>query len=125
MRRAMGIALAAAVVAATACGGSPACIVVLGPWGDEMPDLDMMVGDTVKTTLAGHFVPTYCLEGSGPDIWGLQSSNPAAVGVSVSAEHVLRTVAIREADSVRVTVWLSYDDPQYFHEFFVSVAVPR
>ena len=121
MRTAIGIALVAAV-ATTACGGgTPACLVEIGPWGDEMPDIDMLVGDTVETSLADYFAPADCLEGSGADIWEFRSSDPAAVAVSIAAEHVLTTVALEAADSVRVTVGPTYEGPQFFHDFYVSV----
>ena len=127
MKTARNIALAAAVAAMACGGGSPSCVVELGPWGDEMPDLDMLTGDTVKTPLADHFGPVECFEGSGAEsIWMVRSSDPAAVAVSISAEHVLTTVAIDVADSVRVTVGPEYDDPEFFHhEFYVSVTAPR
>ena len=125
MRTARNITLAAAVATMACRGGTPACLVEFGPWGDEMPDLDMLTGDTVKTSLADHFGPTECLEGSGADIWMARSSDPAAVAVSISAEHVLTMVAIDVADSVRVTVGPTYEGPQYLHEFYVSVTAPR
>lgn len=143
MRTAGNIALAAAV-AMMACGETPPCVVVFGPsgywdWDSEWwvtirpPDLDMLVGDTVKTSLADYFSPSECLESSAPaDFWGLRSSNPEAVAVSVSAEHVLTTVAVGVADSVRVTVWPAYyehpDDPDfedYHQHFYVSVGARR
>ncbi|MDE2761402.1 MAG: hypothetical protein OXQ94_02480 [Gemmatimonadota bacterium] len=64
---------------------------------------------------------------NGNSLFAVRSADPAAVAVSVS-EHVLTTVAIEAADSVRVTVKGSEEemmDPRAFHEFFVSVAAPR
>lgn len=97
-----------------------------------MPDLDMRVGDTVETSLADHFSPADCLESFmarfGDSLFEATSADPA-VDVSVSG-GVLTTVAIEEADSVRVIVTVSEDailgpDPSAFHEFFVSVTAPR
>ena len=103
---AMGMVLAAVVAVASACtGGGAPCEAEFGyPHGD-MPDLDMLVGDTVKTPLVNHFSRPDCFGGfeGGNGTWEIRSDDPAAVAVSVS-EHVLTTVALKVTDSVRVTV---------------------
>ena len=96
----------------------------------EMPGLDMHVGDTVETSLLDHFSDPECLRnypgrGIWP-IWAVQSSDPAAVAISVSdSTHVLTTVALAVADSVRVTVGhinqLDVSDTLPPHEFLVRV----
>ena len=81
--------------------------------GDEMPDLEMQVGDTVATDLADHFDPIGCLtlaEKHGRDALLTESSEPAAVALSV-ADATLTTVALAAADSVRVAVWA---DPGWY-----------
>ena len=133
MRTARNIALTAVVAATPACTGGAAapCNAEFGPWG-EMPDLEMLAGDTVETSLADHFSPRECLEGlmahNGNSLFAVRSADPAAVAVSVS-EHVLTTVAIEAADSVLVTVTVSKDAigdiPSAFHDFYVSVTAPR
>ena len=118
-RAAAAIGLAA-IAGTTACSGGIPCDVELMP-GDEMPDLDMQVGDTVETDLRDHFWPRNCLVAGWPR-WGLRSSDLAAVSVSVSAEHVLTTAALAVADSVLVTV--SVEDTVWTHhdpEFVVRV----
>lgn len=132
MRIAIGIALAGVVATMPACvGDPPPCEAEFGPWG-EMPNLDMLVGDTVETSLADHFFPTDCLQGFiadlGDSLFAAGSADPA-VAVSVS-RAVLTTVAIEEAEAVRVTVTVSEDaimgpDPTAFHDFYVSVTAPR
>ena len=129
MRTARNIALTAVVAATPACTGPPPCDVEFGYPHGEMPDLYMLAGDTVKTSLVDHFSRTDCFGGfeGGDETWEVRSADPAAVAVSVS-EHVLTTVAIEAADSVRVTVKGSEEemfDPVAFHEFYVSVTAPR
>jgi len=128
-----GIALAAGVATVLACGGgsSPHPCLMFGAWG-EMPDLDMLAGDTVETSLLDHFVPRDCIEWAfaddGDKIFAARSADPAAVAVSISG-GVLTTAAIAAADSVLVTVALTewataialVDDPSVVHEFHVSV----
>lgn len=129
MRTARNIALVVAVATMAACTGGPApCGAEFGDPHGEMPDLYMLAGDTVETSLVDHFSAPDCsrfYEG-GDETWEVRSADPAAVAVSVS-EHVLTTVAIEAADSVRVTVKAEEDrfDPVAFHEFFVSVTAPR
>lgn len=130
MRTARNIALTAVVAATPACtGGAAPCEAEFGYPHGEMPDLYMLAGDTVETPLADHFSRPDCFgffEG-GDRTWEVRSADPAAVAVSVS-EHVLMTVAIEAADSVRVTVKGSEEemmDPVAFHEFYVSVAASR
>lgn len=113
--------LAAVALAAAACSGEPPppCKDTFAPTS-YMPDLDMQVGDTVTTDLANHFGPYYCTLGYA-DEFEAGSADPA---VSVSAGGgVLTTIAVEEADSVRVTVGVTEyrRDPTAFHEFFVSV----
>jgi len=130
MRTARSIALAVAVATTPACtGGYAPCEAEFGYPHGEMPNLDMLAGDTVETSLADHFSRPDCFGGfeGGDRTWEVRSADPAAVAVSVS-EHVLTTVALEAADSVRVTVKGSEEemmDPGAFHEFFVSVASPR
>ncbi len=134
MRTTIGIALAAALVETTACrGGSPPCFLELGPWGDEMPDLEMLVGDTVEVDLGDHFSPHDCINYEDNRSFAARSSDPSAVAVSVSSNSaVLTTAALDVADSVRVTVWLPYQElvdgvpnPDFLHDFYVSVTAPR
>ena len=83
----------------------------------------------METSLADHFSRPDCFGGfeGGDRTWEVRSADQAAVVVSVS-EHVLTTVAIEAADSVRVTVKGSEEemmDPVAFHEFYVSAAASR
>ena len=81
MRTARNIALAAAVATIPACTGAAPCNAEFGPWGEEMPDLEMLAGETVETSLAGHFSPTDCLEGFiadlGDSLFAARSADPA------------------------------------------------
>ncbi|MDE2975677.1 MAG: hypothetical protein OXU64_13310 [Gemmatimonadota bacterium] len=129
-----GVALAAVAATAPACagGGAPCEAEVRAFGADEMPDLDMLAGDTVETSLLDHFVPRDCIEWAfaddGDKIFAARSADPAAVAVSISG-GVLTTAAIAAADSVLVTVALTewataialVDDPSVVHEFHVSV----
>ena len=122
---ALGTAALAAAVATASCAP---CNAEMGwPLG-EMPDLDMLVGDTVRTSLLDHFSLAKCLEGYGDEIWLVQADPAVAVSVS---DHVLTTVALAVADSVPVEVWSTetYDGnlpvtrhPSQVHEFVVRVA---
>ena len=133
MRTARSIALAAAVATIPACTRGAPCDAELGPWG-EMPDLDMLVGDTVETPLADYFDPRNCVEFAASDdlaVFEVRSSDPAAVAASISGNTVLTTTAVAVADSVRVKVWTTFDDqaarggdPLFFHEFLVRVRPP-
>lgn len=100
-----GVALAAIAATTTACGGSTYCLTIR-PQGD-LPDLVMLAGNTVETSLLDHFVPRECMEmflaDFGDEIFEARSDDPEAVAVSVSG-GVLTTAAIAAADSVRVTV---------------------
>jgi len=138
-----GIALAAGVATVLACGGgsSPHPCLMFGAWG-EMPDLDMLAGDTVETSLLDHFAPRECFNEDLQAAYGdfaARSADPAAVAVSVS-EYVLTTIAIAAMDSVLVNVglelWIDsggcirqpgsrcYSDPDHNHNFLVSVKGP-
>ena len=112
---ARGLALATAAVATVGpCGGPDYCEEVPG----EMPDLDMLVGDTVETE-----VWTNCSKGLLLG-FGAESADSAAVAVSVTAADssiMLTTVAIDVADSVRVTVWWADRYFDHIHEFHVRV----
>ena len=126
---ALGTAALAAVAATTGCGVH--CRDEFGgyPWG-EMPDLDMLVGDTVRTEVLRHLSPERCPAHMAHYL--PESSDSAAVAVSVASpgDSILTTVALAATDSVLVTVWglnwnLNPDarhDPLNFHEFVVRVA---
>ena len=122
MRTLASIALAA-IVATTACttaGGGP-CYISIDPMlADEMPDLDMLVGDTVETPLEDHFynADSGCIRAQAYGLFDAQSSVPSAVAVSILDSPFLRTIALDVADSVRVTV-AAWDSPS--HEFVVRV----
>ena len=151
MRTARHIALAAAVAAMTGCGlfGSAPCDVEIGPklvnlpvdsvaggkppyrLRREMPDLAMVVGETVKTPLADHYGRTECLmlyveDGLIHEMLESTSSDPAAVAVTISGADVV-TKALAVADSVRVTVAMNYgeEEDHYPHEFLVTVRPPE
>ena len=127
MRAAIAIMTLAATIAA--CSEVPPCTVEFGPKRTGMPDLDMLVGDTVETPLADHFGPDECSSlFTREDIWIVRSSDPSAVAVS-KAGAVLEIMALEVADSVRVTVGVvgivdhrDEDDPP--HEFLVRVRPP-
>ncbi|MDE2764746.1 MAG: hypothetical protein OXQ94_15055 [Gemmatimonadota bacterium] len=55
MRTARNIAMAAVVATIPACGGTAPCDAEFGPWGDELPDLDMLVGDTTRRRSPSRF----------------------------------------------------------------------
>ena len=131
MKTARSIALAAVVATIPACSGGIPCDAVLSgyPYG-EMPNLDMLVGDTVETVVWRHFVPPNCQASKGSVQTGYmaRSSDTAAVAVSIP-DSLLTTAAVGVADSVRVTVWTLYDgytewpthEGPHFHEFHVRV----
>ena len=127
------IALAVAVQACTMAGGGP-CTVYIWPLDGGMPDLEMMVGDTVETPLEDHFraADRECIRAQAYDLFRTRSSVPAAVAVSILDLPVLRVVALDVADSVRVIVAENYygqgrDDYGYGigfgpgHDFLVRV----
>ena len=139
-----GGALAAVVATVLACGSTHPCM-MFGPWGDEMPDLVMMAGDTVETSLMDHFAPRECFNPEDLQAYygdfAARSSDPAAVAVSVS-EYVLTTIAIAATDTVLVNVgpelWVDgggidsggcirqpgsrcHSDYRHSHNFYVSV----
>ncbi|MDE2973771.1 MAG: hypothetical protein OXU64_03460 [Gemmatimonadota bacterium] len=116
MRTARDIVLAAVAATIPGCWwGGADCGVELDPWG-EMPDLDLLVGDTVEAPLADYFRPVECVEAGYP-WWYAESADSAAVAVSVS-EQVLTIAAVEVADSVRVTVATELSAP---HKFYVRV----
>lgn len=129
-RTAIGSIALATVAATTACStpGSVVCEAVHRAWGDGMPDLEMHVGDTARSDLRDHYRPLYCMETPWTQswsLWELRSSDSAAVAVSVSAEHVLETIALEVADSVLVHVHVAYHPPhEDFYEFAVRVRAP-
>ena len=116
--RAMGdVGLVAAVATAVLAGGCASCELSMGgePWG-EMPDLDMLVGDTVEVDeIWRHFLPEECQgpgldrrfpEGFSTGPHAAESSDSAAVAVSFPDGGELLTIVARDvADSVRVVVW--------------------
>ena len=124
MRTAGHIALAAVIATIPACseGGAP-CEAEFGPWG-EMPDVDMLVGDTVETSLKDYFSPVGCFKFYANDdrVWVIRSADPAAVAVSVSG-GVLTIAALDVADSARVEVGTDLLDGESRppHEFYVRV----
>ncbi|MDE2975673.1 MAG: hypothetical protein OXU64_13290 [Gemmatimonadota bacterium] len=134
-RAIVGIALAAAVAATPACPIiDSGCDFSFGrKWDPEQkvvvhpPDLDMLVGDTVNTSLADYYEPAECLEVWGVwDILLVPPSGAEAVAVSVSAEHVLTTVAVDVVKHLRVLVGTEPHNPagHGYLDFHVSVA-PR
>lgn len=103
----------------------------------EMPDLDMLVGDTVETYLGDYFglIPgcVELLRDWGDDLFSARAADPSAVAVSIAADLTTLTIAaVNVADSVRVVVWNTlstlgtYEDPEWdtSHEFFVRVRPP-
>ena len=135
MRTARSIALAAVVAGAVPGCAEPEimarapCEAELGPdWLTEMPDLEMQVGDTVRSDLEDYFGPVRCLESyeeRGDHALLAESSDPAAVAVSAWYSD-LEIVAIGATDSVRVTVgtnpaWMMFPRD---HEFLVRVRPP-
>lgn len=141
---AVGCAALAAAVAASA-GGCASCLLEAGgyAWG-EMPDLDMLVGDTVEIEVWRHFVPEECqgpgLDSRFPEGWAsgpfaAEWSDSAAVAVSVGDDYPyhLTVAALGAADTVRVYVWQPWlmgdrrPGPLYpnrYHEFQVRVRPP-
>lgn len=85
----------------------------------EMPDLAMLVGDRLETSLLDYF--------GHPCRWELSyaaTSGDSAVTVSIS-ETVLTTRAIAVADSVRVNVTATdTTDNAATQDFYVSVEEP-
>ena len=102
--RSVALAAVAVVVGGIACG--PSVLVDDCYWLGEgplplnvMPNLDMLIGDTVETSLVeyfGHMCRDYELSHTA------RSADPA-VAVPISGT-VLTTVAVGVADSVRVDV---------------------
>ena len=107
MRTTLNVALIAAVAATAGCGpgGSAPCDVLVGhPVGNphrEMPDLDMLAGDTVEIPLGRYLsIPPEC---SGNGLLEARSSDPAAVAVWIADDlTTLAVAAVAVADSVRV-----------------------
>ena len=128
--RGVGSIALAAVVAGTvvACTGDTMgapCEFRLGPLPDsEMPDLDMLVADTVKASLKDYFYSRDCIEDAeehGYSIFAARSADPAAVAVSIADVTTLEIAAIDVADSVRVTVAATTTADPLPHEFLVRV----
>ena len=120
----MRIAIAImALAAATACsGGDVGCDVAVGPL-TPMPDLEVLVGDTVETDLRDHFDPKSCVKLIEDDEWVIWSADPSAVAVA-RVGIVLELVALAVADSVRVSVGVEVrlpHEPDPPHEFLVRV----
>ena len=123
----MGVALAAIVANVPACTGAP-CNVENAPpkRGIEMPDVDMLVGDTMEVDLGGYYdlIPA-CVEDyrdHGLEVFEAMSADPA-VAVSIAADlTTLEIAALEAADSVRVTV-VSVDQA-HSQEFVVRVRAP-
>ena len=90
----------------------------------EMPDVDMLVGDTMVVPLKGHFsLPPGCVEilsADGLGIFKATSSDPGAVAASMADITTLEIAALDAADSVRVTV-VSELNLGAAHEFAVRV----
>ena len=122
------IALAASATIPGCWWGGVDCSIEIGYPQGEMPDLDMLAGETVETPLADYFSRADCIRDSHNEssFWEAGSSDTAAVAVSVSADgQTLTTAAVSAADSVRVTVrsiFLDPEVPEFRHEFYVSVA---
>ena len=110
MKAARNIFLAAIVATVPACTGGRRGNVVNAPpkRGIEMPDVDMLVGDTMEISLGDYFglIPA-CVEDyrdHGLDVFEAMSADPA-VAVSIAADlTTLEIAALEAADSVRVTV---------------------
>ena len=124
MRTILSVALAAVVAAVPACTGGASCNTSTGIPLREMPDIDMLVGDTMEIPLTGHFsLPPGCVEAyraHGRDVVEAMSADPA-VAVSIAADLTTLEIAAHEsADSVLVTV-ASVDQAPYGHEFLVWV----
>lgn len=124
------VAAAALVAIIAGCGllgegdGAP-CEANMGYPRGTMPDIDIVVGQSIKTPLLGHFSRPECMERRGDSIWLLQSSDSAVVAVSVS-DHVLTTAGLGVGHSIVVRVgpdWSLFADPleNYAHEFLVRV----
>ena len=118
MKTATNIALAAALM--LGCGG-PSVVreACLGPLAlNAMPDLDMLVGDTVETSLLDYFGDPMCY----PEFsYAARSADPA-VAASISGTD-LTIAAIEEADSVRVEVTATNLGGSAAHDFYVRVEV--
>ena len=105
---ATGVALAAAVATGTACGTE--CWV--GIPVREMPDVDMLAGDTIDIDLEDYYISGEgCVEAlrdydhDAPTLFAAESSDPAAVAVSIADDlTTLEIAALEAADSVRVAV---------------------
>ena len=144
MRKAGSIALIALVAAVSACSEGAGCDAEFGPFqeinddytiGDiyEMPDLEMTIGETVKTPLADYYGPEECgRRYYHSEFMKATSADPSAVAVWISDARLV-TAALDVADTVRVTVGLNNDwffgtdsaDVAYPpHEFLVRV-LPR
>ena len=114
MGTARHIALAAAVAAMPACTGVGVECLYGEPWR-EMPDVEMLVGDTMEIDLGYHFLSNPgCVEDvrhrADYDLFEATSHGPA-VAVSIAADKTtLELVALEVADSARVTV-VSIDFP--------------
>ena len=114
------IALAAVVATMPACNDDDDSGVCDEPVHAllEMPDIDMLVGDTVKTFLHAYF-DALCHYG---EISFTARSTDPAVASSISEADTLTIVAVAEADSVRVDVTATdIRGGSAFHDFFVRV----
>ena len=124
MKTLISVALAAVVAAIPVCTGVN-CSVETGIPLREMPDVDMLVGDTMVVPLKGHFsLPPGCVEDFSDDgrfgIFKATSSDPGAVAASMADITTLEIAALDAADSVRVTV-VSELNHYAAHEFAVRV----
>ncbi|MCE2398900.1 MAG: hypothetical protein J4F34_07690 [Gemmatimonadetes bacterium] len=85
-----------------------------------MPDLDMMIGDTVEASLVDHFGHP-----CGYELSYTASSADSAVTVSIS-ETDLTIVAIAAADSVRVNVMVTDSADKFaVHVFYAGAEQPN
>ena len=126
MKTIIVVALAAIVAAVPACTGVE-CNTETGIPLREMPDVNMLVGDTMVVPLKGHFsLPPGCVEVFSDDghvIFQATSSDPGAVAASMADITTLEIAALDAADSVRVTV-VSDFNLYDAHEFVVRVRAP-
>ncbi|MDE2973774.1 MAG: hypothetical protein OXU64_03475 [Gemmatimonadota bacterium] len=127
MKTMISVALAAVVAAIPVCTGAMCDIENARlKHGIEIPDLDMLVGETMEVDLGDYYnlIPR-CVEDyrdHGLDVFEATSADPAAVAVSIAADLTTLEIAARKAaDSVRVTVVGVDHDPGPGHEFVVRV----
>lgn len=116
MRKIVGsIVLASAIIAAASrCSYSPCGVHTTGVIGGEMPDVEMLSGDTLPIEVWKHFTDPGCETFHWSMGFNASSADSTAVRVSTT-DSSLTLIALDVAESVRVAVWPAGDGRGNYH----------